>query len=587
MSLSLLALLGTKCADAFAAENLPAELGRVTVSDRPDLAPFQCNGALSAAKIAGKPPRVIAESIAARLRADPDIAEIALAGPGFINITPTDDLISSYTLHQLNDARAGTPVLSDQETVMLDYGGPNVAKPMHVGHLRSGIIGDTLRRLMKEAGFKTIGDIHMGDWGTQMGMIIAELARRHPEWPYFAPNNQGPFPADPPVSMEDLEEIYPAASAACKADEARMAEAQLATVELQAKRPGYYALWRHFMTVSIAGMERNYKTLNVLFDVWKGESDVHDLIGPMVKKLQADKLAIDSDGAVVIPVARNDDSKEFPPLILYKRDGAVMYGTTDMATLVERMDLYNPSRIIYIVDQRQGLHFEQVFRAARKAGIVPDTTELTHAGFGTMNGADGKPFKTRAGGVMKLEDLIAMAQEKAQTRLAEANLGQDFGDAEKQDIARKIAVAAIKFADLQNNRVADYVFDLDRLTQFEGKTGPYLLYQTVRMQSLLAKAGAYQTPASLTLSAPERQLALALLDWPEAFQASVRNYAPHIICDYLYKLAQTFSSFYAACPILPEKDEAIRASRLALVTATNNVMHKALGLLGIDVPTRM
>ena len=584
---SLLGYLTAKVEAAFMAENLPANLGRVQVSDRPDLAPFQCNGALSAAKIAGKPPRVVAEAIVARLREDADFTELTLAGPGFINIVVSDALASRFALTQLHDTRIGTPILSDNETVVLDYGGPNVAKPMHVGHLRSGIIGDTVRRLMREAGFNTIGDIHMGDWGTQMGMIISELSRRHPEWPYFDANFTGPYPEQSPVSMQDLEEIYPTASAACKEDAARMAQAHQATVELQNKRPGYYALWHHFMTVSIDSMQRNYAALNVLFDVWKGESDVHDLIAPMVKDLQQKQVAQDSDGAVVIPVAREDDSKEFPPLILYKRDGAVMYGTTDMATILERVQLYKPARIVYVVDQRQGLHFEQLFRAARLSGIAGEHMELTHAGFGTMNGSDGKPFKTRAGGVMKLEDLIAMAREKADQRLAEANLGQNFSAEEKADIAHKIAVAAIKFADLQNNRVADYVFDLDRLTQFEGKTGPYLLYQAVRIKSLLTKAGDFNTPNELVLDAPARALLFALLDWPEAFSGAIRNYAPHIVCDYLYRLAQSFSSFYAACPILPEKDATVKASRLVLATLTLKVMSHALDLLGIDTPERM
>jgi arginyl-tRNA synthetase len=587
MGQSLLSYLTAKCGDAFASQGLSPDFGRVQVSDRPDLAPFQCNGALSAAKQAGKPPRAIAEAIVAILKQDSDFAALELAGPGFINIHLSDAVIARFLTDTAADTRLGTPVLGNGETVVLDYGGPNVAKPMHVGHLRSGIIGDTVRRMMQDTGFKTLGDIHMGDWGTQMGMIISELKRRSPELPYFDPHFTGPYPAESPVTMEDLEEIYPAASAACKADPARLEEAQLATVELQNKRAGYYALWRHFMDVSIVSMKANYQTLNVEFDLWKGEADVHDLIEPMVKDLQARHIAIDSDGAVVIPVAKNDDAKEYPPLILYKRDGAVMYGTTDLATLVERQLLYAPARVIYIVDQRQGLHFEQLFRAAYKSGIIPEAVELTHAGFGTMNGADGKPFKTRAGGVMKLEDLIAMAMEKAGARLQEANIGQDYSTEEQTDIARKVAVSAIKFADLQNNRVADYVFDLDRLTQFEGKTGPYLLYQTVRMNSLLHKVGESAEPAQLVLGGPERTLALALLDWPEAFSGAVRGYAPHIICDYLYRLAQTFSSFYAACPILPEKDPDIRATRLLLVKLTHAMLTRSLGLLGIDVPERM
>lgn len=574
---SILAYLTDKCAAAFAAEGLDTAFGRVQPSDRPDLAQYQCNGALAAAKAAGKPPRAIAEAVVARLQNDPDIVSLSLAGPGFINITVHDACLIRF----LRDGGGDTPRLNDgSETIILDYGGPNVAKPMHVGHLRTGIIGDALRRMYKLAGYNTIGDIHLGDWGTQMGMIISELQLQHPDWPYFDPCFTGPYPDKSPVTLADLEVTYPIASAACKADPDRMAVAHAATVGLQNGRPGYRALWQHFMDVSKAAMELNYAALGVLFDLWKGESDVHDLIAPMVADMQARKIAVPDDGAVVIPLMTNEDAKEFPPLILYKRDGAVMYGTTDLATIVDRVQTYNPARIIYVIDLRQSLHMEQVFRAARKAGLVRDDVQLIHAGNGTMNGADGKPFKTRAGGVMKLEDLIAMARDKAQERLVAANV-TDAND----DIAHKVAVAAIKFADLQNARTTDYIFDLDRMTQFEGKTGPYLLYQMVRMQALVNKFTPAEEGFTPVITHPaERDLALTLLAWPEVFEGAVRTYMPHVICDYAYTLAQRFSAFYAACPILGEH----QSTRLAFVAMTRARLRLILeDLLGIAVPDRM
>lgn len=574
----------------FQAAGLDPALGAVRLSDRPDLSQFQCNGALSAAKALKRPPRDVAQDIADRLKTEPVFSKIELAGPGFINLDVTDAALGAYLAHAAMDERMMVPDKGAGKTVVLDYGGPNVAKPMHVGHLRAGIIGESLRRIYGFAGFRTLGDVHMGDWGLQMGQVISECALRHPEWPYFNATFSGPYPKEPPFTFEALEEIYPTASKACKADPDRMEQARRATVELQSGRPGYRALWRHIVDVSIEGMKKNYGDLNVFFDLWKGESDVHDRIGPMVEALRAAGWAQESEGALVIPVARNDDKKEMPPLILYKTDGAVMYGTTDLATLAERMELYGPSRIVYVVDQRQSLHFEQVFRAARLSRIVPEQISVFHAGFGTMNGTDGKPFKTREGGVMKLEDLIAMGLDKARARIAEAEIGKDFSESECEDIAHKVAVAAIKFADLHNNRSADYVFDLDRMTRFEGKTGPYLLYQAVRIKSLLRKAaerGFAAASENFVLHDPDWALGLVLADFPDAFDAALRHDSPHHLCDYAWRLAQQFSSFYAACPILPEPDESLRASRLALSALTCRTMEKTLDLLGIGVPERM
>lgn len=588
---------------AFVEAGSAAEYGTVRLSDRPDLAPFQCNGAMAAAKAAKTNPRTLAQKVLEILERTPCpsqpqrklFAKVEIAGPGFLNLTPGTPFLAAHLTSLAADPRLGIPAMGQPEKLVLDYGGPNVAKPMHVGHLRASIIGDALRRIAIFAGYNTLGDVHMGDWGLQMGQVISACALRHPEWPYFDESAQGPFPADPPFTFEALEEIYPAASKACKEDEARMDAARKATAQLQSGRPGYRALWQHIVDLSVVGMKQNFDALGVHFDLWKGEADVQARIPAMVERLQKDGWARPDQGAVVIPVARNDDKKEMPPLILLKSDGAAMYGTTDLATIDERVALYKPDRIVYVVDQRQSLHFEQLFRAAHLSGIAPPSLDLVYAGFGTMNGLDGKPFKTRAGGVMKLEDLIAMGLEKARTRIAEARLAEGMPPAEREDVARKVAIAALKFADLQNNRSADYIFDLDRMTAFEGKTGPYLLYQTVRIRSLLRKAqdaGPPLTPAPATppvfiLQDADRALALSLGEFPDAFALALREWAPHHLCDYAYRLAQSFSSFYAACHILSEENGDLRASRLALCDLTRRALETALALLGIGVPERM
>ncbi len=571
--------------EAFAAQGVSASLGIVKVSDRPDLAQFQCNGALAAAKAAGKTPREIATAVAEILKSRPEFSKIEIAGPGFININVTDEYLSTFLNN--SEERFGIP-RTHPETVILDYGGPNVAKPMHVGHLRSAIIGETLKRICLFAGYKAIGDVHLGDWGTQMGQIISELEIRNPAWPYFDEKFTGPYPSESPVTLENLEEIYPAASLACKEDEDRMEMARAATVKLQNGRPGYRALWQHFVDVSIAAVKKNFEALDVHFDLWNGESSVHDIIAPMVDILKDKGLAVESEGALVINVSQPDDKKDIPPLILYKRDGAVMYGTTDLATIYDRVKTMNPVKIVYVVDQRQSLHFEQVFRAARKSGIASENVELTHAGFGTMNGTDGKPFKTREGGVLKLSELIRMGVEKAAARMQQEGIAIDQGVFSGfKETATMVAIAAIKFADLQNNRVADYVFDLDRMNTFEGKTGPYLLYQTVRIKSLLKKAAAENIAAEFFIRDEDRALALLLTELPDYFTVALRDYTPHVLCDYAYKLAQEFSSFYAACHIISEKDEALKASRLALCALTYRQLAFILDLLGIPVPEKM
>ena len=580
--MSLAADLARVVEDAFTAEGLDRRYGQVQVSDRPDLAQFQCNGALVAAKEARANPRTIAEKIVGRLKADPQFAKVEIAGPGFINLDLSDAALDARI------ALSDKPQPANGKTALIDFGGPNVAKPMHVGHLRSSVIGDCLQRLYRANGWNVLSDIHLGDWGLQMGQLITEMEERGIAPLYFDAAVKGPYPEQSPVTMEDLEELYPAASAASKADPARLEKARRATVELQEGRPGYRALWLHFVEVSETGLEREFDSLGVHFDLWKGESSVHDLIAPMLADLKARGLAQMSEGALVVEVAREDDKKPMPPLLLVKSDGGVLYGTTDMATIVERVRDIDPDLMLYVVDHRQHGHFEQLFRAAVKTGIA-GKAELEHVGYGTMNGADGKPFKTRAGGVMKLYDLIAMAVVEAKSRLAEQGLGDDYTPEERETIARQIAIATIKFADLSNHRTTDYIFDLERFSRFEGKTGPYLQYAAVRIKSILRKAReqgfASGTPA--IHSAEERDLVLQLLSLGDAMRTAEEKRAPNILCDYAFTLAQNFSRFYGAHHILSETDETLRGQRLGLCARVLDVMTRTLDLLGIAVPERM
>ena len=564
---------------SFEALGLPIKNSKVSVSKQEQDTQFQCNGAMASAKVARKSPSDVAEDIINQVQkdtSDKDIfKDISIGGPGFINITLNDSFIEKHIKEISNDKKHGIEETGEGQNIVLDYGGPNIAKAMHVGHLRSSIIGDTLRRINKYAGYNAIGDVHMGDWGTPMGMILSEL-----ELMGF----------DGEITMDLLAEIYPKASAACKEDEDRMALAREATRKLQEGEPTYTQTWKRFIDVSIEGIKKNFDALGVHFDEWKGESDAHSYIAYMIDDLKQRDLAIESDGALVIPVSKEDDKKEIPPLLLLKSDGAVLYSTTDMATIIDRIKTHNPSKIIYVVDQRQHLHFEQVFRAVRMVNIAPeDKIDLIFAGFGTMNGTDGKPFKTRAGGVMRLGDLISMAEEKATLRLDEAALAKDMDEAERKDVAHKVAIAALKFADLRNDRVTDYIFDIDRMTSFEGKTGPYLLYQAVRIQSLLRKAGIEDQIEidSFKIDDIDRSLALLLSEFPDHFNNALNQNSPHILCDYAYRLAQEFSSFYGNCHILSEPSEEIKTSRLALCQQSHKQLCIILELLGIEIPKRM
>ena len=534
---SLLAELNATAAAAFAAEGLPVEFGQVQASDRPDLAQFQCNGALAAAKAAKANPRAIAEKIAARLKASPLFADVAIAGPGFINLKLKDEALQSRLQALAAKSERGLPETGKGKKVVIDFGGPNIAKPMHVGHLRSAVLGDCLQRLFRANGWQVTSDIHMGDWGLPMGQLISEIAHRKLAPPqYFDPKFKGPFPPLANITMQTLEELYPAASAACKADPKRLEEARQATAELQVGRPGYRALWQHFVKVSVEGLAREYGSLGVHFDWWKGEAHVDSLIAPMIEKLKKDGIAIMDEGALIVRVEEPNDTKEMPPLILLKSDGAVLYGTTDLATIIDRVREADPDLILYVVDQRQHGHFEQVFRAAREAHLNGHA-ELEHIGFGTMNGPDGKPFKTRAGGVMKLFDLIAMASDEATKRITEAGLAADYPEEERRAIARAVGIGALKFADLSNHRLSNYIFDLDRFTRFEGKTGPYLQYAAVRIKSILRKAQdeGFKNAGPVIRSNEERNLALQLLALPETLAAAEHKRAPNILCDYVFR----------------------------------------------------
>ncbi len=582
--------LAQACGQAFEKLGLEAELGQVRRADRPDLADFQCNGAMAAGKRARRNPREIAGEVLAHLEGHAAIADITVAGPGFLNIKVTPECLAERAQSIRVDEKAGAQAAEELQTIVIDFGGPNVAKPMHVGHLRSAVIGDTLKRLCRFLGHKVIGDAHLGDWGLQMGQLIIALSDEQPELPYFDASNEGPFPQESPVTIDDLARLYPLASGKSKSDEAYRERCQRATAELQAGHAGYRALLDHFIKVSVEALKVDYDRLNVSFDLWKGESDADPFVGPMIEDLKKRDVAEESDGAWIIRVAREGDKgkTEMPPFILVNSRGGVGYHTTDLATIYDRAENLKPDLMLYVVDQRQALHFQQVFRASEKAGYFPEAG-LEHIGFGTVNGDDGKPFKTRDGGTVRLSDLNRMALEEAEKRIAEANLSSDLSESEVRDIGLKIALAATRFSDLQNTRTTDYKFDLERFTSFEGKTGPYLLYAAVRIKALLrrAKAEGNQAGEIHIESDAERVLALQLDGFNTALEQSFAKRMPHFLCEHIYNLAQAFSGFYAAHPIAAEKDPDTRASRLAICEAVLNQLETGLDILGIETPERM
>jgi arginyl-tRNA synthetase len=567
-------VLGEAVQAAFASLGLPDELGRVTASDRPDLADFQCNGALAAAKVAGKPPREIAQAVLEKLQGRPELETAELAGPGFLNFRVSADTLSARANDIAVDPRTGAEPVEHPRRVIVDYAGPNVAKPMHVGHLRASIIGESIKRLYRFRGDEVLGDAHFGDWGFQMGLLIVAV------------RDEG-LTLDQ-VDLPTLDRLYPMAAAKAKEDTAYRDRARKATAELQGGNPEYRAMWARFVEVSRVALEREFHALGVDFDLWKGESDADPLIPDMIGELEAKGLLMEDQGARIVRVAREGDKRELPPLLVVSSEGSSMYGTTDLATILDRRRSFDPDLILYCVDQRQADHFEQVFRAAYLADYAQEGS-LEHIGFGTMNGPDGKPFKTREGGVLKLHDLIEMTRAKARERLPEADLGSELPPEEFEETAHKVAVAALKFADLSNFRGTSYVFDLERFSSFEGKTGPYLLYQAVRVKSLLRKADETGAAAGriIVREGAERDLALLLDAFDTALAEAYDKKAPNFIADHAYRLAQAFSKFYAACPILQAPDVETRASRLSLARATLTQLELALDFLGIETPERM
>jgi arginyl-tRNA synthetase len=575
-------------ARAFAAEGFDAAAGRVNPSDRPDLADFQCNGALAVAKQARANPREVAGRILTHVSGDARLKAADIAGPGFLNFIVSETALSHRANALRVDERLGAPQVAHARKVIIDFGGPNVAKEMHIGHLRTAVIGESLKRVFRFMGDTVVGDAHFGDWGYQMGLLIVALSEEQPDLPYFAADYEGDYPETPPVSLDDLGRLYPMASAKGKADADYRDRARKATKDLQAGRRGYRALWRHFVTVSREALERDYAALGVTFDLWNGESDADPYIEPMIADLKDKGLLLPDQGAQIIRVAREDDKKEIPPLLVVSSEGSAMYGTTDLATIVQRKKEFGPDLALYVVDQRQAGHFEQVFRAAYLAGYANEG-ELEHAANGTVNGPDGTPFKTRDGGTLKLHELLGQAIAKATERLHEAGLGEGLSEAEFADTAHKVAVAALKFAELSNHRTTNYIFDLDRFTSFEGKTGPYLLYQAVRMKSILRKAREQQVfEGDIAVAEPaERELVLLLDAFDFALRETYAKRAPNLLADHVYRLAQGFSKFYAACPVLAGEDAALKASRLGLVSLTLRQLELGLDLLGLSAPEQM
>jgi arginyl-tRNA synthetase len=589
-TMSMLTELSQKVGTAFAAEGVDPAHGAVVVSSRPELAQFQSNGALAAAKAISRNPRELAEAVASRLAADPVFAKVDIAGAGFINLTLTDEALAAFANTSARDNRLGVDPATKSETVLVDYAGPNVAKAMHVGHLRATIIGDSLQRVFRLLGHRVIRDPHFGDWGFQMGLVIAAIADEQPDLSYFDVDFDGPYPEDSPVTLDDLQRIYPDASSRAERDPDFAARVREMTVELQRGRPGYVALWRHMKQVSEESQRRDFAELGVEFDLWYGESDVADRLEPLVKRLRDQGTAEESQGAVIIRVDLPDDNRDLPPLILETSVGGFLYSTTDLATLEMRANDLGADLILYVVDARQGDHFEQVFRAARAAQLIPPATRTEHIRFGTMNGKDGKPFRTRAGGVVSLRDLIELVQDAARRRLDEAEIAKDYPATERETIARQVGVAALKFGDLVNNRQSDYTFDLDRFSSLEGKTGPYLQYGAVRIRSIQRKA-ADRDLAGGELLGPvveaERDLVLQLLRLPDVVKRTAELRAPNHIAEFAYQVASAWNRFYDTCHILDEQDPDRQASWLTLAAWTLRSLTQLLDLLGIDVPERM
>ena len=592
----ILDLITDEVTKAFTECGYDAKYAKVTLSNRPDLCEYQCNGAMAAAKEYKKAPFMIADEVVEKLAVNPMFAMAESVKPGFLNLKIDEAYLADYVAKmQEDDGRFGCEKTEAPKTIMIDYGGPNVAKPLHVGHLRSAIIGESVKRIGKFMGHNVIGDVHLGDWGLQMGLIITELKQRRPELVYFDDAYTGEYPEEAPFTISELEEIYPTASKKSKEDEAYKEAAMQATFELQHGKRGYQALLKHILNVSVTDLKRNYANLNVSFELWKGESDAQPYIPDMVQKMKDDGFAYISDGALVVDVKEDTDTKEIPPCMILKSDGASLYNTTDLATMVWRMKDYNPDEIIYVVDKRQELYFTQVFRCARKTGIVKPETELKFLGFGTMNGKDGRPFKTRDGGVMRLEHLISGINEEMLAKIQEnqktkENLGISTEEAE--NTAKMVALAAIKYGDLSNQASKDYIFDIDRFTSFEGNTGPYILYTIVRIKSILNKYhGLGKDDSGAVIGAAhsksEKDLMLELSKFNAVMESAFEETAPHKICSYIYDLANAFNSFYHGTKIMSEENETVQKSYIRLLELTKSVLETCIDVLGFSAPERM
>lgn len=563
---------------------------RVTVSNRPDLCEYQCNGAMAAAKAYKKKPIDIANEVVEKTAGSKMFSEINAVMPGFINIRLNPCYLASYVQQVAEDEKLGLNAAEKPETIIIDYGGANVAKPLHVGHLRSAVIGESIKRISRYMGHHVISDVHLGDWGLQMGLIIEELHDRQPDLVYFDPDYTGEYPSEPPFTISELEDIYPAASAKSKVDAAFRERAQQATFKLQSGYAPFYAIWKHIMNVSLKDLKKNYGNLNVSFDLWKGESDAQPYIPGLIEDLQKKGLAYESDGALVVDIAQEGDAKEYPPCIVRKSDGAALYATSDLATIIEREQDFHPDRYIYVVDKRQELHFIQVFRVAKKAGIVKEDTPMIFLGFGTMNGKDGGPFKTREGGVMRLEHLIKNIDEKVYEKIQEK---QKVPADEMTRTAEIVGLAALKYADLSNQATKDYIFDVDRFISFEGNTGPHIQYMIVRIKSILEKykelrgADAKVVPIRPAESETEKALQMALCRFGEVTESAFYETAPHKLCQYMAAVADAFNAFYLENKILSEEDAAKQAAFISLITLTKRVLDTCMDLLGMESPEHM
>ena len=585
----ILELISEEMQKAFEDAGYNKELGRVTVSNRPDLCEYQCNGAMAGAKQYKKAPIMIANEVVEKL-ADSNVFEsVEAVMPGFLNLKVKPSFLKDYLQGMRKEEKFGVEEPETKKTIMVDYGGPNVAKPLHVGHLRSAVIGESVKRICRFMGHNVIGDIHLGDWGLQMGLIITELKERQPELVYFDENYTGEYPEEAPFTIGELEEIYPTASGKSKEDPAYKEKAMEATFKLQSGVRGYRAIWDHIIAVSVSDLKKNYANLNVDFDLWKGESDVHDIIPGMVDYMKKEGYAYISEGALVVDVKEETDTKEIPPCMILKSDGASLYNTTDLATIMERMEVYAPDKMIYLTDKRQDLYFEQVFRCARKTKLVKPETELVHIGFGTVNGKDGKPFKTREGGVMRLERLISEINEEMYQKMIN---GREVALDEARQTADMIGLAAIKYGDLSNQASKDYIFDVDKFTSFEGDTGPYILYTIVRIKSILNKfkeqsGDLNKVDLQEVTNESEKALVMEMAKFNTMMENAFEEVAPHKVCAYIYDLANAFNKFYHETRILAEEDETKKAGYIALLVLCRDILEACIDVLGFSAPERM